>query len=173
MIRDEADDRKIGPARAGPIAFGRRFRRTANFSERRESCDETGGRGNVPPAPQRGLAKMISSDVGRLARLACAGSLLILVAALGSILVSGAAAAQDDEFSQLPIYREYRDQLAAQGWRPDAEFGLKLASGKPLYRFPEVLCGPKICHARWIRSGTEKIVTLIRGDLTEEYRVSP
>ncbi|CAN2532118.1 hypothetical+protein [Methylocapsa aurea] len=116
---------------------------------------------------------MISSDVGRLARLACAGSLLILVAALGSILVSGAAAAQDDEFSQLPIYREYRDQLAAQGWRPDAEFGLKLASGKPLYRFPEVLCGPKICHARWIRSGTEKIITLIRGDLTEEYRVSP
>ena len=120
---------------------------------------------------------MISSDFGRLARLACAGSLFVLVSALvsalGSILVSGAAAAQDDDFSQLPIYREYRDQLAAQGWRPDAEFGLKLASGKPLYRFPEVLCGPKICHARWVRSGTEKIVTLIRGDLTEEYRVSP
>ncbi|MBG0810918.1 hypothetical protein IY145_16230 [Methylosinus sp. H3A] len=108
---------------------------------------------------------MNSSNPGRLARLACAGALFALV--------SGSSVAQDADFSQLPIYREYRDQLAAQGWRPDAGFGLKLPSGKPLYRFPEVLCGPKICHARWMRSGTEKIVTLIRGDLTEDYRVSP
>ncbi|WP_018264958.1 hypothetical protein [Methylosinus sp. LW4] len=117
------------------------------------------------PAQQKGLAKMNSSSSGRRATLACIGSLLALL--------SGAAVAQDAEFSQLPLYREFRDQLAAQGWRPDAGFGLKLPSGKPLYRFPEVLCGPKICHARWLRSGTEKIVTLIRGDLTEEYRVSP
>jgi len=89
------------------------------------------------------------------------------------LLVGPAAArAQEADASFLPIYREYRDQLIAQGWRPDANFGLKLASGRPLYRFPEVLCGPKICHARWLRSGADRVVTLIRGELDEEYRVS-
>jgi len=108
---------------------------------------------------------MVSFGFGRAATLVSLGA---------SVLFSGGAPrAQDVDTTFLPIYREYRDQLSAQGWRPDAEFGLKLASGKPLYRFPEVLCGPKICHARWVRSGTEKIVTLIRGDLTEEYRVAP
>jgi hypothetical protein len=108
---------------------------------------------------------MNSSDLVRIGALAGVGAIMWLA--------GGPARAQDADFSQLPIYRELRGALIAQGWRPDAGFGLKLPSGKPLYRFPEVLCGPKICHAHWLRSGGEKTVTLIRGDLTEEYRVAP
>ena len=36
-----------------------------------------------------------------------------------------------------------------QGWKPDATSGLKIANGAPLYRFPEVLCGPEMCRAKW------------------------
>jgi hypothetical protein len=95
---------------------------------------------------------------------------IVLLAAF--LFVTAAAPRAQEVDASLPIYREYRNQLITQGWRPDANFGLKLASGRPLYRFPEVLCGPKICHARWLRSGAERVVTLIRGDLDEEYRVS-
>lgn len=90
------------------------------------------------------------------------------------LVASPPSGAQQFANSDLPVYRDYRNALLAEGWRPDANYGLKLASGKPLYRFPEVLCGPKICHARWLsRAGGERIVTLIRGDLNEEYRVAP
>ncbi|MBY6242178.1 hypothetical protein [Methylosinus sp. Sm6] len=83
-------------------------------------------------------------------------------------------AQEDSENSDLPPYSSFRQSLLSDGWTPDANFGLRVASGKPLYRFPEVLCGPKICHARWLaRGGREKIVTLLRGGLTDEYRVAP
>lgn len=99
------------------------------------------------------------------------------IAALGlaCLFTSYACHAQEDEdVSHLQPYSDFRRSLVSQGWSPDANFGLKVQSGKPLYRFPEVLCGPKICHARWLaRGGQEKIVTLLRGGLTDEYRVAP
>lgn len=103
----------------------------------------------------------------RLGRSAVAFSFLLCAA--------GAAPAQEeDSYSHLSPYSEFRARLLAEGWRPDAGFGLKLASGRPLYRFPEVLCGPQICHARWLaRAGGERIVKLIRNGLSEEYRVAP
>lgn len=89
-------------------------------------------------------------------------------------IVSPPSGAQEFASSQPQTYRDLRSALLAEGWRPDANYGLKLASGKPLYRFPEVLCGPKLCNARWLsRRGEEKLVTLLRGDGKEEYRVAP
>ncbi len=89
-------------------------------------------------------------------------------------LVSRSSGAQDFPGSTPQTYRDLRSALLADGWKPDVHYGLKTSSGKPLYRFPEVLCGPKLCRARWVaRAGQEKLVTLLRGDGTEEYRVAP
>ena len=70
-------------------------------------------------------------------------------------------------------YRELRESLLAQGWKPDASYGLKMIkSGKPLYRFPEVLCGPQLCKGKWRDSkGTEHAIMIQRGYNNEEYRV--
>ncbi|ATQ69704.1 MULTISPECIES: hypothetical protein [Methylosinus] len=93
---------------------------------------------------------------------------------LACLIAPHAPRAQEDaDQSDLPPYSAFRRSLLAEGWTPDANYGLKVASGKPLYRFPEVLCGPQICHARWLaRGGGEKIVTLRRGGLSDEYRVA-
>ena len=70
-------------------------------------------------------------------------------------------------------YRELRESLLAQGWKPDVNYGLKMInSGKPLYRFPEVLCGPQLCKAKWRDSkGAEHAIMIQRGYNDEEYRV--
>jgi hypothetical protein len=99
---------------------------------------------------------------------------LVAALGLGCLFASSARAQEDADIAHLPPYSAFRRSLMAEGWSPDASFGLKIQAGKPLYRFPEVLCGPKICHARWLaRGGKERIVTLLRGGLADEYRVAP
>jgi hypothetical protein len=99
-----------------------------------------------------------------------AAAALIGLACLSAPCMS--LAQEDSDNSDLTPYSAFRRSLLAEGWTPDANYGLKVASGKPLYRFPEVLCGPQICHARWLaHGGGEKIVTLQRGGLADEYRV--
>jgi hypothetical protein len=71
-------------------------------------------------------------------------------------------------------YSVQREQLLAGGWKPDASYGLKLANGRPMHRFPEVLCGMEKCKAKWRdNTGAERAIMLIRGGPTEEYRVAP
>jgi hypothetical protein len=71
-------------------------------------------------------------------------------------------------------YTDQRAQLLAAGWKPDNSYGLKLAGGKPMHRFPEVLCGMEKCKAKWRDAkGAERFVWLNRGGPTEEYRVAP
>lgn len=71
-------------------------------------------------------------------------------------------------------YRDLRQTLLAKGWKPDVKYGLKTAKGTPLYRFPEIVCGPTLCNAKWRDSGgVEQIVSLLRGDGKEDYRVAP
>jgi len=70
-------------------------------------------------------------------------------------------------------YRELRAQLLQQCWRPDVNYGLKIGNGKPLYRFPEIVCGPQICLAKWHDpKGNEQGIRLLRGYGEEEYRVA-
>lgn len=89
-------------------------------------------------------------------------------------MISRPSNAQDFAHSTLQTYRDLRSALLAEGWKPDVNHGLKTNSGKPLYRFPEVLCGPKICNAKWrAPTGGERLVTILRGDGAEEYRVAP
>jgi hypothetical protein len=94
-----------------------------------------------------------------------------LVGCLGLILAALPGVAQDIHSGQ--SYRELRETLLSQGWKPDASYGLKMInSGKPLYRFPEVLCGPQLCKAKWRdRSGAEHAIMIQRGYNDEEYRV--
>lgn len=71
-------------------------------------------------------------------------------------------------------YSDFRQSLVADGWKPDVRHGLKTASGKPLYRFPEVVCGPALCSAKWRdRQGHEKLITLMRGLDGADHRVAP
>jgi hypothetical protein len=81
--------------------------------------------------------------------------------------------AQDFPISKFEGYRDLRSALLQEGWKPDAGYGLKV-NGKPLYRFPEVLCGPKLCNAKWRDGkGKEALITLLRGDGNDDYRVAP
>ena len=90
---------------------------------------------------------------------------LALACCLG--LAPQAASAQGQTYSEL------RAQLLQEGWRPDVSWGLKIAGGKPLYRFPEIVCGPEICLAKWHDpKGKEQGIHLIRGHGEEEHRVA-
>jgi hypothetical protein len=93
---------------------------------------------------------------------------------LGVMALAGAriGVAQAAGVTAGEAYSEQRAQLLAAGWKPNIGYGLKLANGKPMHRFPEVLCGMEKCRAKWRDpSGAERSILLIRGGLTEEYRV--
>jgi len=71
-------------------------------------------------------------------------------------------------------YSDYRQTLMAGGWKPNVGYGLKTARGKALYKFPEVVCGPTLCNAKWRDpQGHEKLITLIRGVDGADHRVAP
>lgn len=71
-------------------------------------------------------------------------------------------------------YSDYRQSLIAGGWRPNVGYGLKTAGGKALYKFPEVVCGPTLCNAKWRDpQGREKLITLIRGQNGADHQVAP
>lgn len=70
-------------------------------------------------------------------------------------------------------YSDYRQSLIAGGWKPNVGYGLKTAGGKALYKFPEVVCGPTLCNAKWRDpQGHEKLITLIRGLDGADHRVA-
>ncbi|MEF3365131.1 hypothetical protein V3H18_01140 [Methylocystis sp. 9N] len=84
-------------------------------------------------------------------------------------LFSSAALGQADQG-----YSAYRQALLAQGWKPVTSYGLKTATGKTLYKYPEVICGPALCNAKWRDSqGREQLVRLIRGVEGADHRVAP
>lgn len=84
------------------------------------------------------------------------------------------AAGQWGSGSNSPAYTDYRQSLLADGWKPDVRYGLKTASGKALYKFPEIVCGPTLCNAKWRdRQGHEKLIRLIRGHDGQDHRVAP
>ena len=67
-----------------------------------------------------------------------------------------------------------RASLMQQGWKPDAAYGLKIANGAPLYRFPEVLCGPEICRAKWRdRAGNDQSIMIRRAFNDQPYLIAP
>jgi hypothetical protein len=71
-------------------------------------------------------------------------------------------------------YPQLRAQLLAEGWKPNSSYGLKLANGRPMHRFPEVLCGMQKCRAKWFDGkGAEHAIMLDRGNGVEDYRVAP
>jgi hypothetical protein len=92
----------------------------------------------------------------------------------GLTLTLGVQAAAQ-EISTGQAYRPLREALLQQGWKPNNDYGLKrFDSGGPLYRFPEVLCGPQICRAKWRdRSGKERAIMLVRPSATEDFTVAP
>ncbi|HUO53346.1 MAG TPA: hypothetical protein VMU18_01295 [Rhodoblastus sp.] len=70
-------------------------------------------------------------------------------------------------------YAVQRDQLLAAGWKPNTGYGLKLAGGKPMHRFPEVLCGMDRCRAKWRDpKGAERSIMMRRGGPSDPYVVT-
>ncbi len=92
---------------------------------------------------------------------------------LALALIPRAGAAQDITAGQ--GYRELRGVLIQHGWKPNAAYGLKrVNSGAPLYRYPEVICGPKLCRAKWRdHAGHERAIMILRAFGDQEYRVAP
>jgi hypothetical protein len=98
-----------------------------------------------------------------------------LLAILGVVAFVGGRIGVAEAASVVPgqAYSAQREQLLAAGWKPNTGYGLKLSNGKPMHRFPEVLCGMEKCRAKWRDpAGAEHSILLIRGGPTEEYRVS-
>jgi hypothetical protein len=108
-------------------------------------------------------------------RAATAFCCLVFAAALSSpSLAQEAEPVAEAPQAQPQTYRAYREELIAQGWKPDVKYGLKTADGKALYRFPEVVCGPQRCSGKWRdKQGAEKLIPILRGDGKEEYRLAP
>ncbi len=74
--------------------------------------------------------------------------------------------------AQAQNYRQLRESLQQDGWKPVTSYGLKTASGKPLYQFPEVVCGPQLCLAKWRdQHGGEKSISVLRGKTADDYQV--
>jgi hypothetical protein len=98
-----------------------------------------------------------------------------VLAIFGVMALSGARidAAEAASIVMGTPYQELRPQLLAEGWKPNTGYGLKLANGKPMHRFPEVLCGMEQCRAKWRdASGAERAIMLNRGGPTDDYRVA-
>jgi hypothetical protein len=96
----------------------------------------------------------------------------IVVAALAG-LVSLAAAPAWAQVAEGQAYGEAREALLRQGWKPNVDYGLKMANGKPLYHYPEVLCGPQVCKAKWRDAqGKERAFMLTRG-VGQDHRIGP
>jgi hypothetical protein len=97
-----------------------------------------------------------------------------LLVILGVLTLSGGRIGIAEAAGVTPgeAYSEQRTQLLAAGWKPNTGYGLKLSNGRPMHRYPEVLCGMDKCRAKWRDpSGAERSIMLIRGGLNEEYRV--
>jgi hypothetical protein len=93
---------------------------------------------------------------------------------LGAVVATGLgpAAAQ---VAPGQVYDEaLRATLMQQGWKPDVSYGLKRGDGAPLYRYPEIVCGPQLCRAKWRnRTGAEQAIMIQRAYNDEPYRVAP
>jgi hypothetical protein len=69
-------------------------------------------------------------------------------------------------------YEQVRAALLAKGWKPETSYGTKIANGKPLYHFPEILCGPQVCRAKWHdASGAAQAIMLNRG-INQDHTVA-
>jgi len=70
-------------------------------------------------------------------------------------------------------YKEYRAELIAKGWKPNVGYGLKTAKGQSLYKYPEVVCGPQLCFAKWRdKGGEEQTISLLRGQDGADHQVA-
>jgi len=99
-----------------------------------------------------------------------------LVSVLGGVwLLAGAVPADAQSISPGQVYDSaFRASLMQQGWKPDAAYGLKIANGAPLYRFPEVLCGPEICRAKWRdKAGNDQSIMIQRAYNDQPYHIAP
>jgi hypothetical protein len=99
-----------------------------------------------------------------------------LAAVVGGVwFLVGAAPSGAQSIAPGQVYDSaFRASLMQQGWKPDAAYGLKIANGAPLYRFPEVLCGPEICRAKWRdRAGNDQSIMIQRAYNDEPYHIAP
>lgn len=88
--------------------------------------------------------------------------------ALGAVLATPALA----QFAAGSPYKSARAQLLAKGWKPQTSYGIKMKNGEPLYHYPEILCGPAICRAKWRdASGHERAIMLDRG-INRDHTIS-
>jgi hypothetical protein len=178
---------RVAPGRPRRNVAGAGTRRAESASSRapRASIED---RARVAVSPESGAQIMKISirfafGVGRSRRLNMSaphsGSALWprlfgILLRLGSLVAFQDAACAQQPYASGDGYKELRQSLLAKGWKPDASYGLKTASGKALYRFPEIVCGPTLCNARWRdRDGGAHLISLLRGDGKEDYRVAP
>ena len=92
-----------------------------------------------------------------------------------AVLLGGGAVAPALAQSSGQAYGEARAALQRQGWKPNesyaASLGVVRANGVPLYHYPEVICGPAVCRARWRdTTGAKRDIMLTRG-VNQDHRV--
>ncbi|WP_084679344.1 hypothetical protein [Methylocystis sp. ATCC 49242] len=101
-------------------------------------------------------------------------SCVAIAACFVSLFTFQGASRAQEPYASGEGYRAVRQSLLAKGWTPVSSYGLKTASGKSLYRYPEVVCGPTLCNAKWRDGGgEERLISLVRGQGDEDHRVAP
>jgi hypothetical protein len=93
---------------------------------------------------------------------------------LGAVMTSALGPAAAQTIAPGQVYDEsLRSALIQQGWKPNVGYGLKRGDGAPLYRFPEIICGPQLCRAKWRdRAGAEQAIMIQRAYNDEPYRIA-
>jgi len=84
------------------------------------------------------------------------------------------ASAETIPATSLPAYEKFRLDLLRSGWVPDYNYGAKLDDGSPMYHFPEVVCGNRLCSAQWIgKTDRKRVVIVLWMDAKGGYVVAP
>jgi hypothetical protein len=97
---------------------------------------------------------------------------LLAMAVTASLNVQGFA--ETIPTAALPTYQLFRSSLLKAGWIPDFNYGNKSDDGSPMYRFPEVSCGNKLCSAQWVaKIDRRRVVVILWRDSKGGYRVAP
>lgn len=93
--------------------------------------------------------------------------------AFGLVALAYPILAQDLPSAALASYSKYRVALISSGWKPVRQQGVLGRDGKPMYGYPEVVCGNRTCSADWLDKSGRKVSIGLWRNATNQLVLAP